>query len=179
MQLNHHYCKEPYNASTIWVFGLPCSGKATFATELCSLIRCSVLHIDCDTIRGGLNKDLSFSPEDSLTNVTRAAHVAKMVNDQGITCVVSMITSTKEMRNIARSIIGNKNIRFVWISTELEICKKRDQKNRYINKGLLREAENFEKPTPDENVSLIFDAASSTLDNMTILAAGLIRREGL
>ena len=64
---------------TIWITGLPCAGKTTLGKRLkYELIKKghSVVHLDGDDIRKGLNSDLGFSSEDRKENLRRISHIA-------------------------------------------------------------------------------------------------------
>ena len=48
--------------------------------------------LDGDNVRTGLNKNLSFTPEDREENIRRIAEVAKLFADGGIVCITSFIS---------------------------------------------------------------------------------------
>ena len=80
--------------------GLSGAGKTTisFALEeyLCSRgIPAYVL--DGDNVRTGLNKNLSFSPEDREENIRRISEVAKLFADGGIVCITSFISPFRKV----------------------------------------------------------------------------------
>src|SRR5579862_4810013 len=70
-----------HKACTIWMTGLPASGKSTLAVALEKRLWERGIHayvLDGDNIRHGLNKDLGFSPEDRNENIRRIGEVAKL-----------------------------------------------------------------------------------------------------
>ena len=70
-----------HKACTIWMTGLPASGKSTLAVALEKALWERGVHayvLDGDNIRHGLNKDLGFSPEDRNENIRRIGEVAKL-----------------------------------------------------------------------------------------------------
>ncbi len=131
------------NAKVIWLTGLSGSGKTTIANHLKEKILNSgyaVQVLDGDVLRTGLNRDLGFTIKDRMENIRRVAEVAKLINDMGIFTITSFISPTKEMRNMAKTIIGVDKFIEVFVSTPLEICIKRDVK------GLYKKAINGEIP---------------------------------
>jgi len=91
----------------------------------------SVVALDGDNIRTGINNNLQFSPEDRTENIRRVAEVAKLFISQGQICIVSFISPTIEIRKMAKDIIGDKDFIEVFIDTPIEICEQRDIKGLY------------------------------------------------
>ena len=113
--------------------GLSGSGKSTIASfveyELYQKgIKTFVL--DGDNIRSGLNFDLDFSNLSRKENLRRVAHVSKLMCDAGIVVLTAFISPFKEDRNFFKNICG-EDFSEIYISTPLEICKKRDVKGLY------------------------------------------------
>jgi len=90
-----------------------------------------VVVLDGDNIRAGINNNLSFSPEDRKENIRRIAEVAKLFLSNGQICIVSFISPTIEMRQMAKDIIGLSDFVEVFIDTPLEVCESRDVKGLY------------------------------------------------
>jgi len=68
---------------TLWLTGLPCSGKTTLSKRLKEELNnrgFKIVHLDADDIRGKLNRDLGFSPEDRKENLRRVAYVSRLFN---------------------------------------------------------------------------------------------------
>lgn len=57
-----------------------------------------VSSLDGDNVRTGLNKNLSFSPEDREENIRRISEVAKLFADGGIVCLTSFISPYTKVR---------------------------------------------------------------------------------
>ena len=53
--------------------------------------------LDGDNVRHGLNKNLSFTPEDREENIRRIAEVSKLFADGGIVCITSFISPYKKV----------------------------------------------------------------------------------
>ena len=129
----------------IWFTGLSGSGKTTIARATEQYLiskKIAIKVLDGDEIRSGLNKDLGFSLEDRKENIRRVAEVAKILKDSGITVLVSFISPTKEIREIARKIISKDDFIEVFVDASLETCIKRDVKGLY-KKAIKGEIKDF------------------------------------
>ena len=118
----------------IWFTGLSGAGKTTIAKGLQRRVfdegyLCQV--IDGDEIRTGINNNLGFSLQDRTENVRRVAEIAKIFANTGIITIVSLISPTESLRNLARNIIGEERFFEVFIDAPLEICEQRDVKGLY------------------------------------------------
>ena len=119
---------------TFWLTGLSGAGKSTIAYELeNSLIRdaqpCAVL--DGDNLRHRLNCDLGFSERDRHENVRRTAEVARLMNENGLVVVASLVSPYRDDREAAKAIIGVDRFVEVYVSTSLDVCESRDPKGLY------------------------------------------------
>lgn len=119
---------------TVWLTGLSGAGKSTIAYELEKTILdekhlCYVL--DGDNLRHHLNRDLGFSPEDRRENIRRAAEVARLMNDAGLTVITAFISPYREDRAMAREIIGEQKFIEVYVNTTIDVCESRDPKGLY------------------------------------------------
>ncbi|KKB61667.1 adenylylsulfate kinase [Robbsia andropogonis] len=119
---------------TVWLTGLPASGKSTIAyaleRELVMLGHaCYVL--DGDNVRHRLNRDLGFSDDDRNENIRRVSEVAALMNDAGLIVITSLISPRLADREMARVIIGEDRFVEVYVSTSLDVCESRDPKGLY------------------------------------------------
>lgn len=118
----------------VWLFGLSGAGKSTIAVGLeAALHRRGVLTqlLDGDNIRSGLNRDLGFSDADREENIRRIAEVARLHASVGIVAIVSCITPKRQLRQMAREIIGGADYWEVFVSCAYETCERRDVKGLY------------------------------------------------
>ncbi len=118
----------------VWLYGLSGSGKSTLALGLESrLHRRGVLTqlLDGDDLRSGLNSDLGFGDADRQENIRRTAEVARLHARAGIVAIVSCITPRREMRRMARRIVGEDDFLEVHVRCSLETCRRRDVKGLY------------------------------------------------
>lgn len=121
-------------ACVVWMTGLSGSGKTTLAKFLeRKLLEAGYFTklLDGDNVRSGLNKGLGFSEEDRVENIRRIAEVSKLFMDGGVIAINCFVSPTKEIRDMAKRIIGSGDFVEVFINTSLEECEKRDTKGLY------------------------------------------------
>jgi len=117
----------------VWLVGLSGSGKSTLARGLEN-----ALHekgyltqlLDGDNLRSGINNNLTFTEEDRVENIRRAAEVSKLFANCGIITICSLISPTKQIREMARKIIGDYYFE-VFINCPIDVCEARDVKGLY------------------------------------------------
>ncbi len=110
----------------IWLTGLSGSGKSTIAKGVEKKTfseHFNVFSLDGDNVRLGLNKDLSFSPEDRTENIRRTAEVAKLFSQAGFIVIVSLISPYRSERRKARD-IRPEIFKLIYTKASLDVCKK-------------------------------------------------------
>ncbi len=117
---------------TVWLTGLPSSGKSTLAGLLAERLRGyghAVEILDGDEVRRHLSRGLGFSREDRDENIRRIAFVAKLLTRVGGVAIVAAVSPYRAAREDARREIG----RFVevYVSCPVEECMQRDVKGLY------------------------------------------------
>lgn len=162
--------RSGWRARTVWLFGLSGAGKSTLAKRVERILfdmGCPIVRLDGDNLRGGLNSNLGFTSEDRSENLRRAAEVAKLLNQAGVTVLSSFITPTQEDRERIKSILGPERLTMVFLSASLDICEERDSHGLY-KKARSGEIKNFtgisspfEVPT---NVDLTIDSGTQPLE---------------
>ena len=153
----------------IWMTGLSGSGKSTVAIgverELHRRgILCRIL--DGDNIRAGINSNLGFSPEDRRENIRRIAEIGKLFVHTGIVTIACFVSPTRELREMARDIIGAEDFREVYIATPLEECERRDVKGLYARarRGEVKDFTGISAPfEAPEHPDLCLDTSRMTL----------------
>ncbi len=124
---NHH-------SFLVWFTGLSGSGKTTIANLLEEKLHELNIHtytLDGDNLRGGLNKNLTFSKEDRNENLRRTAEVAKLFVDAGVVVLAAFISPYVKTREEIKEIVGTENYVEVFVNTTLEVCEERDVKGLY------------------------------------------------
>jgi len=133
-----------HRSGVIWMTGLSGSGKSTIAKEVERKLFSkdfNVFVLDGDNLRMGLNRGLSFSPEDRTENIRRTAEVAKLFTDAGFIVIVSLISPYRSERKKARD-IRPEYFREIYVKSSLEECIKRDVKGLYA-KAIRSEIKDF------------------------------------
>ena len=122
--------------ATVWMTGLPASGKSTMAVALEQVLIQRNKHayvLDGDNVRHGLNKDLGFSAEDRAENIRRIGEVAKLFADSGLIVITSFISPYVSDRDLARKLHDDAGVPFleVYVEVPLAVAEKRDPKGLY------------------------------------------------
>jgi adenylylsulfate kinase len=133
------------NAICIWMTGLSGSGKSTIAQGLEKKLHTNGILttvLDGDNVRSGINKNLGFSEEDRIENIRRIAEINKLFLQTGIVTINSFVSPTKDIRDLAKTIIGEQDFYEVYINASFDECAKRDVKGLY-KKAIAGEIKNF------------------------------------
>jgi adenylylsulfate kinase len=140
-----------HKACTIWMTGLPASGKSTIAVALEKALWERGVHayvLDGDNIRHGLNKDLGFSPADRNENIRRIGEVAKLFTTAGVINATAFISPYRADRDQVRQIMGDGEFIEVFVDCSLAECERRDPKGHYkkARAGEIREFTGISAP---------------------------------
>ena len=151
---------------TLWMTGLPCSGKTSIIRKLQETIP-NLAVLDGDELREWLSpKD--FTKEGRDEHNKKVAYLAKLLLKHKVPVGVSLVSPYIENRKNAREIIdaGDK-FSEVYVKCSLEKCEDRDVKGMY-KKARAGEIKNFtgldapyEAP---ENPDLVVDTEKQTLE---------------
>lgn len=171
----------------LWLYGLSGSGKSALANNVERVlfkkgIKTQIL--DGDNIRSGLNKDLGFSDEDRLENIRRIAEVAKLFANSGILTLTAFITPRKELRALAKNIIGPADFTEVYVQCSFETCEQRDVKGLYAKARSGGVAQFTGKDSAFESgedaADVVIDTENQTLEESTnTLLLALEKRTGM
>jgi len=117
---------------TIWLTGLPSSGKSTLAALVAAALGARgfpAAILDGDEVRTWLTAGLGFARVDRDENIRRIAHLAAFQNRIGAVAITAAISPYRAARDEARRVIG----RFVEVHVDcpLEVCEERDVKGLY------------------------------------------------
>ncbi len=174
--------RNGHRGGVVWLTGLSGAGKSTLSMGTQRRLfddgwRVAVL--DGDNLRKGLNKDLGFAQTDRLENVRRVAEVAKLMAETGTVVLVSLISPTTEMRDLARAIVG-EGFNEVWVKADVATCAARDPKGLYAaaRDGKIQQftgvSAPFEAPAQPD---LVLDTAEMDIPTGTELLIAHIRRK--
>ncbi|MDD2323578.1 MAG: sulfate adenylyltransferase subunit CysN [Bacteroidales bacterium] len=112
---------------TLWITGLHGSGKNNLAyqleRELFDRGKIVVL-LDGSTIRSGLSRELDHSPADRAEHLRRVAHMARILNDQGIITLCSFISPRENIRDQVAEIIGKERFHIIYMDADVEQGRK-------------------------------------------------------
>jgi adenylyl-sulfate kinase len=147
--------------ATVWLTGLPASGKSTLASaleeRLVEMGRWAYL-LDGDNLRHGVSSDLGFSECDRKTNICRVGEIAALFADAGAVAIAALVSPFRAERCSVRERHARNGLPFieVFLDTPLETCVARDPKGLYA-RARAGELHNFtgvddpyEPPTPPD-----------------------------
>ena len=123
-----------HKAYLLWLTGLSGSGKSTLANLVENALHkqgLSTYILDGDNIRQGINKDLSFSPEDRTENIRRIAEISNLMLDAGLITLAAFVSPYIKDRKEVQNIVGTDNFIEIFVNTSLEECERRDVKGLY------------------------------------------------
>jgi len=154
----------------IWMTGLSGSGKSTLAKVLEDALHKKgylTMVLDGDNIRSGINSNLGFGEEDRLENIRRVGEVSKLFVSCGIITINCFVSPTRDIRALARQVVGTEDFFEVYINASFELCEHRDVKGLY-KKARAGEIKNFtgldapfEAP---ENPDLVINTGDQTIE---------------
>ena len=148
---------------TIWLTGLPASGKSTIAGHLVARLLEGgdrpVRLLDGDMLRRTVSAGLGFSRADREEHVRRVAALAAEIVKEGGIAVCPVIAPYDSARREARALVERYG-RFVlvYVATPLVVCEQRDPKGLYAKAraGTVKEftgiSDLYEAPTDAEVV---------------------------
>ena len=163
--------------TTIWLTGLSGAGKTTIAEEIKSREAMgSLIIIDGDELRKGINCNLGFSDKERNENVFRASHICKILNDNGIDVMACIMSPTEEQRRIAESVIGKEKFFLTYVMCDIETLVKRDTKGLYQKylRGEVKNMVGFDLPYEDPKEKHI--CVNTRVDNVEKCATKIIEK---
>jgi len=182
---SERWTKTGQRGATVWLTGLPASGKSTVAVALERALvnrRRVAYLLDGDNIRHGISDDLGFSPGDRAENIRRVGHLARLFADAGVVAIASMVSPLRSDREIARTLHEAAEVDFleVHVSTPISECERRDPKGLYARarrgqlSGLTGVDAPYEKPLDPD---LRFDTTGARIDDLVAqIVAELVDR---
>jgi adenylylsulfate kinase len=166
-----------HHSFLLWFTGLSGSGKSTLANLVEMQLNetgISTYSLDGDNIRQGINKDLTFAPEDRTENIRRIAEIAHLMIEAGLVTIAAFVSPYIKDRAAIKTIVGAENFIEIYINTALEVCERRDVKGLY-KKARAGEIKNmtgisapYEAPV-DPDLEIVTDNQSIDESVQTIL----------
>ena len=171
-----------HNSFVIWFTGLSGSGKSTICNSLEELLytkKVNTFILDGDSVRNGLNKDLSFSNDDRSENIRRVAEVSKILMNAGNVVLSSFITPFNKDRDLVKEIVGKNNYLEVFVNTSLATCIERDPKGLYqkSKSGLIKSMTGIDSKYEIPKSFDIEISESNTLEETVEILYALIKNK--
>ena len=173
--------RNGHRGAVIWFTGLSGSGKSTLAMRLENMLFARGKHVfvlDGDNVRGGLNSDLGFGPDDRAENIRRVSEVAALFAQAGMICITSFISPYRADRRRARDASPNE-FHEIYIQADLETCEQRDPKGLYkkARAGRIKEFTGISAPYEEPlEAELVVDTSQNTIDDCVEMIAQYIER---
>lgn len=124
-----------HQPAVLWFTGLSGSGKSTIANlvenQLNQIYQTHTYLLDGDTIRMGLNKDLTFTEADRQENIRRIGELCKLFNQAGLLVLTAFISPLRSDRDRVRSLLPDGEFVEIFVDCPLQVCEKRDPKGLY------------------------------------------------
>jgi adenylylsulfate kinase len=171
------------NGFTLWLTGLPRSGKSTVAGLVAGRLRAAgvakVELLDGDIIREGLCRDLGFSREDRTENIRRISFVSKLLTRNGVAVIVAAISPYREDREVAREEI--REFVEVWCNASIDACADRDYKGLYekARRGEITNLTGVNDPYEEpEDADLVLDTEGEEPEESAERVMEVLRAKG-
>ncbi len=120
---------KPFN---IWLTGLSGSGKTTLAEKINEyLISLNISNevLDGDVYRAILSPEAGYTQNERDAFRRKIIFVAKLLNKHEVSCIFSLLSSSKKIRGYAREELNN--FIEVYVKCPIEVCVQRDPKGLY------------------------------------------------
>ena len=180
-KINKYFRSQHKNqkAKCIWLTGLSGSGKSTIAQSLELNLSKKKKHtyiLDGDNLRQGISSDLGFSKKDKSENLRRVAEISKLMLDAGLIVIVALISPYEKDRKFAKSLFKNEDFIEVYVSTPLNVCKKRDTKKLYSkskkekNFNMIGTRGDYEIPKKPDVI------VDTSVDNLSSIVGKILRK---
>lgn len=161
-----------FDNRVILITGLAGSGKSTLARCLRATAKdliSPILKIDGDELRSDVFSDLGFDPKSRSLYFLRVSNLFKLL--RGVPIISSFICPLEEHRELLRK--SGRDIFHIYLSTPLEVCKKRHQ--GYLYTGKYEHVPGFNSPfEAPKNAELTIDTSNIEVDECVDVAIGAL-----
>lgn len=126
---------------TMYMIGLSGSGKSTLAAVLEKRLRergVPLQVIDGDRLRRDLGELFGYTKEERLKQGRVALVLAKYLNQNGISVIITAVAGYREAREQARRVIDKESYIQAYLDCTVEECAHRDVKGYYSNIGQMK-----------------------------------------
>lgn len=173
--------------ATVWLTGLPSSGKSTVGNALADRLRATArrVHVlDGDENRALLSAGLGFSREDRFLNVQRVGLVAEVLARNGVIAVVPVIAPYEDSRAAVRRRHEQSGTPYleVHVDAPVTVCAERDVKGLYARQraGALSGLTGVDSPyEPPAAPDLRLDTHLHDIAKAVELVCELLERKGV
>lgn len=153
---------------TIWLTGLPASGKTTLARALQDRLRAigpAPVLLDSDELRGVLSSGDAYTPAARDAVYGGIVRLAGLLNRQGFCVIIAATGHRRDFRDAARATLP----RFaeVWVRCAPEVVRARDPKGLYrrASAGAISNLPGVDVAyEPPEKPALIIDSDRQSVD---------------
>lgn len=157
---------------TVFLTGLPSSGKSTIAKVLMSKLmemgQRPITLLDGDIVRKNLSSELGFSKEHRDLNIQRIGYVASEITKNRGVAICAPIAPYMATRRLVREKISQYGgFIEVHVATPLEVCERRDRKGLYAKAraGLVKGFTGIDDPyEAPKNPNVVVDTTQITAD---------------
>ena len=115
-----------------------------------------------------------------MENIRRIAEVGRLFVDTGVITLSAFISPTRELREMARAIVGPADFLEVYVSTPLAECERRDVKGLYAKarRGEIADFTGISAPFEEpEAPALSLDTAALSVESaVEMLLRAVLRR---
>jgi len=173
-----------HQGAVLWFTGLSGCGKSTVANAVDRILHDQGIRtfvLDGDNIRLGLNKNLSFSPEDRTENIRRIGEVAKLFCDSGTVLLTAFISPYKSDRDQVRAILPAGSFLEVYVKASLETCESRDPKGLYkkARNGEIKDFTGIDAPyEPPEPGEIVLDSDAKGIEELANEVVAYLKTKG-
>ena len=95
------------------------------------------------------------SAEDRSENLRRAAHIARLLNDNGLICLAALVAPSQAVRSKAADLIGKESFITIHVNAPVEVRQQRDPSGQHITESA------YEAPT---NADLVLNTDEQSID---------------
>jgi adenylyl-sulfate kinase len=120
------------NGATVWLTGIPASGKSAIARTLCSALLergIAAELLDGSEVRESLSRGLGFGREDREEHVRRMGYVAKLLSRNGVIVVCAAVSPYRATREEVRR--NTTSFVEVFVDCPVAVAESRDESGAY------------------------------------------------